>query len=39
MQTLIENKYIEDMRSDTKATQRRQMDKWRTAICTVSKNT
>jgi len=39
MQTLIENKYFEDMRSDMKATQRRRMDKWRTAICTISNNT
>ena len=30
MQTLIENKHLEDWRQEAKAKQRQDMDKWRT---------
>ena len=39
MQTLIENKYLEDLRAELKKTNRRRMDKWRTQICKISKTT
>ena len=39
MQTQIENKYFEDLRGEFKTKQRAAMDRWRTSICTISKNT
>ena len=39
MQTLIENKYIEDMQSNMRQLQRKRMDKWRTQICNTAKTT
>ena len=39
MQTLIENKYLEDQRADMKKVNRQRMDKWRTQICQISKRT
>lgn len=38
MQTQIENKFFEDLRKEKKTKQRSDMDKWRTSICTISKN-
>ena len=39
MQTQIENKYFEDLQAEFKTKQRADMDRWRTSICTISKNT
>ena len=39
MQTQIENKHFEDLRKSMKEKNRRDMDRWRTSICTISKNT
>lgn len=39
MQTQIENKHFEDLRQSMKEKNRRDMDRWRTSICTISKNT
>lgn len=39
LQTQIENKYFEDLRSEFKQKQRADMDRWRSKICTISKNT
>ena len=39
MQTQIENKYFEDLRAEKKQKQRNDMNRWRTSICTIAKNT
>ena len=39
MQTQIENKHFEDYRAEKTAKQRGDMDRWRTSICTIAKNT
>ena len=39
MQTQIENKYFEDLRREMKAKNRSDMDRWRTSICKIAKNT
>ena len=39
MQTQIENKHFEDLRQEMKAKNRSDMDRWRTSICKIAKNT
>jgi hypothetical protein len=38
LQTQIENKFFEDLRKEMKEKNRGDMDRWRTKICTISKN-
>ena len=39
MQTQIENKAIEDFQAEKRKKQRDDMDRWRSSICTIAKNT
>lgn len=39
MQTQVENAYIEKWRLEKMAKQRRDLDRWRTAICNISMHT